>query len=399
VTIDGPADGVTITNPMPTITGTGTPGTTVTVTIGGNSVGTATVAANGTWSLALSSPLDDGLQMVTATITVDQTTATDMSMFTVDTGTEVTITEPADGGTVLDSTPLIRGTGEPDATVVVSLDGNEIGTVTVGQDGTWTLTVATMLINDTYTIEAVATDLAGNMDTATSTFTVASNTDIMITGPVNGSVINDNTPTITGTAVPGATVEVTIEVDGNDVTIGTAPVDTNGNWSIDVTTALADGNYFVTATATDPAGNMAEDTSAFTVDTETSVTIEDVDVSTGVITGTGEPGATVVIEVDGNEVGTVTVGVDGTWTFDGDALGVGPHEVTATATDTAGNTATDTTNVTVNGPDGGMMPDGGVGGLSGGALCATQVPTGGDWPAAGGLLLVGLALATRRRRR
>jgi MYXO-CTERM domain-containing protein len=155
----------------------------------------------------------------------------------------------------------------------------------------------------------------------------------------------------------------------------------------------------VTATATDLEGNMAADSASFTVDTETDVTIGDVDPTTGVITGTGEPGAEVVITVDGVEVGTVTVGVDGTWSFDGDVLGAGSHTVTATATDPAGNTATDTTTVTVASPDGGMLPDGGVGGLSGGALCATHAPVGASWPAAGGLLLVGLALATRRRRR
>ncbi len=70
---------------------------------------------------------------------------------------------------------------------------------------------------------------------------------------------------------------------------------------------------------------MAADSASFTVDTETDVTIGDVDPTTGVITGTGEPGAEVVITVDGVEVGTVTVGVDGTWSFDGDVLGALAH--------------------------------------------------------------------------
>jgi MYXO-CTERM domain-containing protein len=62
--------------------------------------------------------------------------------------------------------------------------------------------------------------------------------------------------------------------------------------------------------------------------------------------------------------------------------------------------------VTVTTPDAGLpdagTPDGGMafgaGGLSGGALCATHAPAGNSWPAAAGLLLVGLALAIRRRR-
>jgi len=315
----------------------------------------------------------------------------------------VTIDSPADGGISLDATPLITGTGEPGATVVITIDGTELGEAIVGVDGTWVFAVLTRLDNGIHTVEAVATDSAGNTDTDTSTFTVAAATDVMITGPVNGAVINDNTPAITGTTRPGASVTVTINVGGTLVTIGTVAADSDGNWLVGVTDALADGPYIATATATDLEGNMAEDSVMFTVDTATSVTIEDIDVTTGVITGTGEPGAMVVIVVDGVSVGTVSVGVDGSWTFDGDALGAGQHTVTATATDPAGNTATDSTTVMVGGADGGMLPDGGVatgvGGLSGGALCATRAPAGNSWPAAGGLLLVGLALATRRRRR
>jgi cysteine-rich repeat protein len=399
VSIDGPVDGTTITDAMPTILGTGTPGTTVTVSIGGTMVGTAVVDAMGAWSLPLTTPLSEGLQMVTASVTVGTLDAMDMSSFTVDTGTVVLIESPADGSTTLDATPLITGTGEPGATVVITVDGEQLGSATVDTNGNWVFAVLTRLTNDVHTVEAVATDLAGNTDTATSTFTVNSSTDLAITGPVNGSVINDNTPSISGTTRPGASVTVVINIDGTAVTIGTVVADTDGNWLVGVTQTLLDGPYVVTATATDLEGNMAADSASFTVDTATEVTIGDVDPTTGVITGTGEPGAEVVITVDGVEVGTVTVGVDGTWSFDGDVLGAGSHTVTATATDPAGNTATDTTTVTVASPDGGMLPDGGVGGLSGGALCATHAPVGASWPAAGGLLLVGLALATRRRRR
>jgi MYXO-CTERM domain-containing protein len=104
------------------------------------------------------------------------------------------------------------------------------------------------------------------------------------------------------------------------------------------------------------------------------------------------------------------VGPNGTWTLDTEGFDVGENTVTATITDTAGNMITDTATVTVAGPDGGMPdaggPDGGSGGggemgeggLSGGALCATHSPASGSWPAALSLLMVGLALAIRRRR-
>ena len=48
--ITSPASGATVNDTTPTISGTGLPGATVTVTEGGNVVCTAIVRANGTWS-------------------------------------------------------------------------------------------------------------------------------------------------------------------------------------------------------------------------------------------------------------------------------------------------------------------------------------------------------------
>ena len=84
----------------------------------------------------------------------------------------------ADGSTTLDATPLITGTGEPGATVVITVDGEQLGNVTVDTNGNWVLAVTTRLTNDVHTVEAVATDTAGNTDAATSTFTVNASTDL-----------------------------------------------------------------------------------------------------------------------------------------------------------------------------------------------------------------------------
>jgi MYXO-CTERM domain-containing protein len=255
----------------------------------------------------------------------------------------------------------------------------------------------------------VATDTLGNMASTSSTFTIQADTDVDIVAPANGTVTNDNTPTISGTALPGASVTLTTVIDSVVTTLGTVVAVGSGNWSLDVPSPLDDATYVVTATATDLAGNMAEDMSSFTVDTMTFVTIESVDPLTGVITGTGEPGSTVVVLIDSVEIGSVVVANDGTWTLTAGALDVGQRNIVANATDVAGNTASDTEVVVVTATDAGM-PDGGVtadggsfatsnGGVSGGALCATHAPVGASWPGAVGLLLVGLGLAVRRRRR
>ncbi|WP_201503390.1 beta strand repeat-containing protein, partial [Psychrobacter aestuarii] len=69
---------------------------------------------------------------------------------------------------------------------------------------------------------------------------------------------------ISGTGEVGATVVLS----ANGVTLGSAVVGADGNWSAVVdASALAEGDVTVTATATDVAGNVAVDTALVTVDT------------------------------------------------------------------------------------------------------------------------------------
>lgn len=359
VAITSPPDGLRTAMTTLTLTGTATPGVEVTVRVDGVVVGTVVAAADGSWSLTLTTPLDDGERELGASVATAGGAASATISVTIDTTTEVTITAPEDGSTIDDWTPNVRGTGEPGATVVVTLDGEEVGTTTVEGDGTWLVAIDEPLADGTYTVEATATDVVGNVATASSSFDVAAGTEISITTPANGSVTSDDTPTITGTAAPGATVVVTIEVAGETVEVGTATADGEGLWSVEVSEALPEGRHTVTARATDDAGNTASDEAVFTVDRTTNVSIEEVDAS-GVVTGTGEPGATVVVTVDGVELGRATVAEDGTWRVEGDALEPGEREVVATITDAAGNTATDVTTVTVPAPADAGVADGGV---------------------------------------
>ncbi|NOE77292.1 hypothetical protein GU260_03930, partial [Vibrio cholerae] len=82
---------------------------------------------------------------------------------------------------------------------------------------------------------------------------------------------NDTTPTITGTAnaVPGSTVTLVVtDANGTQQTL-TATVQPDGSYSVDVTIPLAEGNYKVDASVTDPAGNTG------TVTDDGSVDIDD----------------------------------------------------------------------------------------------------------------------------
>ncbi|MBO0877281.1 MAG: hypothetical protein J2P19_28210, partial [Pseudonocardia sp.] len=123
-TITSPSNGDT-TDQTPTISGTGLPGATVTVTEGDTTIGTATVGADGTWSMTPSDPLSSGVHTIEATqasgdarsapsnsvtFTVEDTTAPDPPV----------IERPADGSSTADNTPVISGTAEPGSTVTVT---------------------------------------------------------------------------------------------------------------------------------------------------------------------------------------------------------------------------------------------------------------------------------------
>ncbi|MBP1503059.1 type I secretion C-terminal target domain-containing protein, partial [Acinetobacter nosocomialis] len=159
------------------------------------------------------------------------------------------------------------------------------------------------------------------------------------------------TPALTGT-VNDPTAKVVVTVDGVDYP---AVNNGDGTWTLADNTlpVLADGPHTVTVTATDPAGNVGTTNAVVTVDTTApTVGLSDVTTndSTPELTGTvNDPSATVVVTVNGVNYTAVNNG-NGSWTLADDTLPVladGPHTVTVTATDPAGNVSTTSAVVTV----------------------------------------------------
>jgi hypothetical protein len=102
----------------------------------------------------------------------------------------------------------------------------------------------------------VATDAAGNPNVASNTLTRTLDT-IAPTVTANPLTTSNNTPTLTGT-VNDPTAAVSVTVGG---TTRSAVVSGN-TWSLALTSPLADGQYTVDVTATDPAGNTGTSTLA-----------------------------------------------------------------------------------------------------------------------------------------
>jgi hypothetical protein len=357
--ITAPADRSTIADDRPVITGTGEAGATIQVTIDGKVVGTVTVTPGGTWSFPVPEPLADGPHVVTAIQTDGAGNVSAPSRpvsFTVDATAEApVIRTPENGASTADTTPTVSGTAPAEAvTVDVAIRGAGGSTVAIDDvpvtGGRWSA-AAPELADGAYTAVATATDARGNVsaDSNAVVFTVDTAIDApVITRPADGSVTDDSTPVIVGTAEPGAAVVVTVADGAGDTTEYEVAADEDGRWTVPGTDELADGAATVDAVATDAAGNTAAARPvAFEVDTAVAAPVITAPVDGATLTdatpriaGTGEPGATVEVTIDGTAVGEALVGPDGTWSLElAEPLREGSHTATATQTDAAGSTS------------------------------------------------------------
>ncbi len=292
----------------------------------------------------------------TAAITTDMSapSAPAVTSITDDTGTADTITS--------DSNLVFSGTAEAGSSVEVFLDGSSIGTTTADGTGNWSFDhTGTSLADNSYTLTAQATDAAANTSATSASFNFTVDTvgpAAVITalsndtGTVDG-VTTDSQLVFSGTAEAGNSVEIFL--DG--ASIGTVAADGSGNWSLDYTsTTLADGDYTLTAQATDSATAQAGNISAnfdFTIDsTAPTAAVTAISNDTGPadgitsdntleFSGTAEPNNTVQVFLDSGtgavSLGTVSADGSGNWTLDytGTPLADGDYTATAQATDPA----------------------------------------------------------------
>ena len=356
VAINTPGDGTATNDTTPDVTGTGEPGQTVSIVIDAGTpteeTATVTVEPDGSWSYTPMTALVEGEH----TVDVSQTgsggmMSSDTVTFEVDTTPpSVRITDPADATTTGDSTPAIEGsTDEAGAVVTLVIDAGTPDettvTVTADANGNWSYSPADPLADGTHTVDATVTDPAGNSDTDSVTFDVDSNLPfITINQPTDESLTSNSSPTITGRADPGAEVTIVIDEGTPDERTATVTADAAGNWSYTPDMPLDDGKHRVTASVTAPDGGVGTDAVDFEVDTtaptvtvtgpQDGATIND---AAPTVTGTTEPGATVVVTVNGQTY-TTTADDTGNWSVDVDPLPDGDYTITVQATDRAGNT-------------------------------------------------------------
>lgn len=393
--VTGPLTGGDSTNDdRPTFNGTGEVGATIHVLVDGEEIGTAEVNAQGNWTFTPTSPLEAGPHEIAfnATDAAGNTGATTAPFsLTVDTTAPVApaIVNATDNvGTVLtpvtsgqstdDTTPVLNGTAEANATVIVYENGVEVGRTTADGAGAWSVTPEA-LSSGSHTFTATATDAAGNVGPASAPFTVVVDTAAplapvitqanddagSVTGPfASGQATDDTRPQLSGTSEPNATVNI---YEGTTL-LGTAQANASGAWSLTLNTALDEGTHTLVARATDAAGNTSPDSASFSLvvdltppalpvlgsvtdDVGGNATLTSGQVTNDAqptLTGTAEVGSTVTIYDGTTPIGSV-VATDGTWSFTPlTPLDDGPHTLTLTATDPAGNASAPTTGFVVN---------------------------------------------------
>ena len=271
------------------------------------------------------------------------------------------------GGPVNQAALTISGTGEAGTTITLSDNGSQLQlpTITVDQNGLWSASVT--LANGSNSLTASDTDAAGNAASSSAVIYTLSTTGPTVTesltidsGTSSSDRITSN-DALTGTGLANTVVHFTI--DGSLIAT-TVTADAQGTWSF-TPAGLADGPHTIVASQTDSFGNTGTASLSFTLDTTApAVAITTIEGGDNIINAAEAAGG---IQISGTaEIGSsltvngAAVTVDGTghWTTSVTPAGQGALVVTAIATDTAGNSTSTSTTLTVDtiAPSGGT-PD------------------------------------------
>ncbi|MCK7453679.1 BapA/Bap/LapF family large adhesin [Enterobacter chengduensis] len=383
--ITGDVKGQTTNDTTPTLTGTAQAGSLISIYLDGGVTPVSTVTADGSgnWSYTPAA-LDEGLHTFEVTATLNGLTSgrSPAAGVTVDLTAPGTPTIGAviddvgpgtgpltSGQSTNDNQPTLTGTGAVGDTISVYNNGTLLGSVVVGNTGTWSFTTP-VLTDGANVLTIRETDPAGNQSASSAGFTVV--VDTLSTTPVitnvtddvgnaattivSGSPTNDATPTLSGTAEANSVV--TIFDGGTQIAVVTA--DASGAWTFTPDTALGEGSHSFTVRATDPLGNVSAVSAPWSVVVDlTAPTVPTLDTvndnvpggvtgnltsgqvtndNTPTIGGTGQAGSTIHILNNGTEIGTTTVDGSGNWSFTPTTpLGDGSYALRAYATDAAGN--------------------------------------------------------------
>jgi hypothetical protein len=233
----------------------------------------------------------------------------------------VAVTEPEDGALSTDPAPTIAGTAgtepgdSPNITVNVyagtDAEGDPVQALSAAaEDGAWSVT-PDELADGVYTVQALQVDDGGNVGRSTPvTFTVQRDEVapvVRITSPFDHGATDDTTPGISGTAgnAPGDSSQVQVALRSGATVLQNLLAQRSGTaWSLEAA-ALAPGDYTLTASQEDEAGNVGTSpTITFTVNAPPPPPDDDTDTNPPPETPQPEQGKSVVA---GTVSGTIRI--------------------------------------------------------------------------------------------
>ncbi|ELV5204781.1 non-fimbrial adhesin SiiE [Salmonella enterica] len=351
----------------PQFVGSTAPNASVIIKINGIAVGQAVADSLGNFTFTAPETLTDGTYNLEAEAKTADGSGSAKLVITIDSVTDKPTFELSPESSVSGHkgltptlTPSIVGTAEENAKVDIYVDNKLVASVDVDKDGNWSYEFKDNELSEgENSIKVVAVDKAGNKNETTDsiiTDTIAPEKptieldDSSDSGIKNDSITNSTLPTFIGVAEPGSTVSIYLGLKH----LGEVIVAKDGTWSYTLTTPLKDGEYNITATATDIAGHTSATANLpFTIDTRISYFSAEIETTddSGIVgdnvtnntrptfTGKTEPNA--IISVINSETGEEVIfkaNDKGEWTFNFTSDSVeGVNNLTFTVEDVAGN--------------------------------------------------------------
>ncbi|HFW5376383.1 TPA: Ig-like domain-containing protein [Salmonella enterica subsp. diarizonae serovar 61:l,v:z35] len=283
------------------------------------------ILANGEWAYSITATDSAGNQTIINDKVIIQNKDAELQI-------EVTagLDESTDSGTIGDNItnntrPILVGTAVANALITLTLAGVTY-TTTADSNGKWSFYFEKDYPDGIYDYNIVATAPDGTMGKYSDSFIIDTTPpDISVSldtisdsGLIGNGITNVKLPVLTGLTEPYAIVMITIDGIEYKTTANGA-----GQWSVQITTELKEGQNDYMVNVTDRAGNNSSATGSITLDTEivplTGIKFSDGDgryssTYTPTIEGWGEAGAMLTISI-GSRSYTITVPESRKWFF------------------------------------------------------------------------------------
>ncbi|MFT0167721.1 Ig-like domain-containing protein [Paraburkholderia mimosarum] len=301
-----------------TVSGTGIPGSTVTVKYPDGTTGTTTVGKDGHYTITSPDAQGDGTISVTDTFNGKTSEPTEIGY---------SATPPA--------SPSVSAHGNPDGTVTVSGSGVAGGKITVtfpdgttatgtvGSDGTYSITSPTPQLNGSISVTDTALGHTSDPTQIVYTDTVPPS------APTASVAVNqDGTVNVSGTAIPGSKVTVTFP----DGTTASMKAGSDGHYSLTSNAPQDKGEITVVDTFNDLSSNPTHIGYNVTVPNPPEGTATDNPDGSITVEGSGDPGSEITVTWPDGTTGSTTVDGDGHYSITSPPS-QGNGDITITETD------------------------------------------------------------------